>query len=204
MKKLITSSLILLVLTLTGFTITDTPLTKEERSKAQNLLMDSQKELLSELKGLSESQINFKPNAETWSIAECVEHIAISENSIFGIVGMSLKEDANPEKRSELKMSDDQIYGFISNREQKVKTRPEFEPKQNFGSYEGSLNEYKTKRKASLKYIKTTEDDLRNYFFEFPFGLVDSYQVIVFMAGHNRRHTAQIKELKAHANFPKK
>ena len=204
MKKLITSALILLVLILTGFTTTDTPLTKEERSKAQSLLMDSQKELLNELKGLTDEQINFKPNAETWSIAECVEHIAISENSIFGIVSMSLKGDANPKKRAELKMSDDQIYGFIQNRDQKIKTRPEFEPKQNYGTYQGSLDEYKSKRKANLKYVKTTEDDLRNHFFEFPFGLVDSYQVIVFMAGHNRRHTAQIKELKALIDFPKK
>jgi len=203
MKKSITSLLILLVLIMTSFTFTSTPLTKEERSKAQSLLTDSQKELLSELKGLSNAQINFKPNTETWSIAECVEHIAISENSIFGIVVMSLKEDANPAKRTELKMEDDQIFGFISNRDQKIKTRPEFEPKENFGSYDGSLNEYKAKRKASLKYIKTTNDDLRNHFFEFPFGLVDSYQVILFMAGHNKRHTAQIKELKAHASFPK-
>jgi len=187
MKKSITSLLILLVLIMTSFTFTSTPLTKEERSKAQSLLTDSQKELLSELKGLSNAQINFKPNTETWSIAECVEHIAISENSIFGIVVMSLKEDANPAKRTELKMEDDQIFGFISNRDQKIKTRPEFEPKENFGSYDGSLNEYKAKRKASLKYIKTTNDDLRNHFFEFPFGLVDSYQVVLFMAGHNKR-----------------
>lgn len=203
MKKFLILLLLTPALLLVSFSPKETTLTKEERSKVSTMLADTQKELLSQLKGLSEVQLNFKASPDSWSIAECVEHIAISENNIFGIVSMSLKEDANPDKRTELKMTDDQIYGFISKRDQKVKTQPEFEPKGNYGSYEGSLKEYKTKRKANLKYVKNTDDDLRNHFFEFPFGLVDSYQVIVFLAGHNKRHTAQIVEVKTHANFPK-
>lgn len=203
MKKLLITLFILPTLLLVSFSIKETTLTKEERTKVTTMLMESHKELLIQVKGLSEAQLNFKPSPEVWSVAECVEHIAISKNSIFGIVGMTLKEDSNPARRVELKMSDEEIYGFISNRDQKVKTRPEFEPKKNYGSYEGSLDQYKTKRKENMKYVKKTEDDLRNHFFEFPFGLLDSYQVIVFMAGHTKRHTAQIEEVKAHVDFPK-
>lgn len=203
MKKLFTFLFVLPALILVSFSTKETSLTKEERVKATTMLVDTHKELLTQVKGLSEAQLNFKPSPEVWSVAECVEHIAISENNIFGIVGMTMKEDANPAKRAELKMSDEQIYGFITNRDQKVKTRPEFEPKKNYGSYEGSLDEYEAKRKENIKYVKKTEDDLRNHFFEFPFGLLDSYQVIVFMAGHTKRHTAQIVEVKAHADFPK-
>lgn len=182
--------------------VAQTELTKDERSKALDHLKSSQKELLKTVKGLSETQLNYKPTPETWSIAECIEHIAISEKNIFGIVQMTLQNEPDPSKRSEVKMTDDQLVGMISSREQKVKTRPNFEPKENFGSYEGSVNEFKTQRKSNLSFVKSTKDDLRNRYFEFPFGKVDSYQVILFMSGHTTRHTDQIKEVMDNEGFP--
>ncbi len=177
-------------------------ITQEEKTKALDHLKATQKDLLKSVKGLSEAQLNFKPTPESWSIAECVEHIAISEGNIFGIVQMTLKSEPDPSRRSEVSMSDDQVVGLITSREQKVKTRPDFEPKGNFGDYAGSLKEFSAKRKGNMSFVKTTKEDLRNRYFEFPFGVVDSYQVILFLSGHSQRHTDQIKEIKAHQNFP--
>ncbi len=179
-----------------------TPLTKDEKKKALDHLNNTQKELLKAVKGLSEEQLNFKMTPESWSIAECVEHIAISENNIFGIVQMTLQNEPNPEGRADLQLADEQVLGIITNREQKVKTRKEFEPTNQFGSYEGSLNEFKNKRKSNISFVKSTSEDLRNRYFEFPFGKVDAFQVILFMSGHTQRHTDQIKEILAHENFP--
>ena len=75
-------------------------------------------------------------------------------------------------------------------------------PKNRFASFDGSLTEFKEKRKANLKFVKSSEDDLRNRYFDFPFGKVDSYQVILLMSGHTKRHTDQIKEVMASAGFP--
>ena len=100
-------------------------------------------------------------------------------------------------------MSDDQILGFIIDRTEKIKTQPYLEPTNSFGSYSGSLDEFKTKRKASIKFVKSTEEDLRSHYFEFPLGVVDSYQVIMFMSGHSVYHTNQIKEIMALESFPK-
>ena len=47
-----------------------------------------------------------------------------------------------------------------------------------------------------------TEDDLRNRYFDFPFGKADSYQIILFLSGHTKRHTDQIKEVIANEKFP--
>ncbi len=203
MKKssiLITALALIFVHTVT---IAQTELTKEEKRKAITHLKNSQAELIKTIKGLSEEQLAFKPNEETWSIAETVEHIAISENSIFSIVEMSLQSDADPSRRGEVKLSDDQVVGIIRDRSNKVKTRPEFEPKNNFGDYKGSVSNFKSKRKSNIKYVQGTKDDLRNRYFEFPFGIVDSYQVVLFLSGHSERHTDQIKELMAHTSFPK-
>ena len=177
-------------------------ITKIERQKAVDHLKSSQTDLMKTVKGLSEDQLNFKSSEESWSIAECMEHLAISETALFGLAQQSLKEEADPSKRSELPFSDDQVLALITDRSQKIKTQPPFEPKGNFGSYKGSVDEFKAKRKSNIKYVKSTTDDLRNHYFEFPFGLVDSYQVVLFMSGHSVRHTKQIKEIMAQESFP--
>jgi len=51
--------------------------------------------------------------------------------------------------------------------------------------------------------MKDTKDDLRNHFAESPLGLMDTYQVLIFLSGHTARHTAQIAELKSNPGFPK-
>jgi len=178
-------------------------LSKADRDKAIEHLKGSQAELLKTVKGLSDEQLNFTPNDSSWSIAGCVEHLAISETALFGIVEQTLTTEADPLKRSEVKFTDEQILGLITDRTSKIKTRPEFEPKNNFESYQGSVEEFKSKRKQNIKFVKTTTDNMRNKYFEFPFGIVDCYQVVLFMSGHSERHTAQIKEVMAHASFPK-
>ncbi len=52
--------------------------------------------------------------------------------------------------------------------------------------------------------MATTEDDLRNHYAKFPFGVMDSYQVLLFMSAHTERHIYQIEEVKADPNLPKK
>lgn len=201
MTKLSTLVIALCLLTLSPV-VAQTTISKEERASAVKHLKETQSALMKELKGLSEAQLNYKSTEEAWSIAECVEHLAISETNIFGIVQMTLKEDPDPSRRSEVKFDDAGIVGLIVDRSTKVKTRKPFEPTGKFGSYDGSVDEFKAKRKDNMKYVKSTQDDLRNRYFEFPFGVVDSYQVIRFMAGHTTRHTSQIKEIKESQGYP--
>ena len=117
---------------------------------------------------------------------------------------MSLKEPADPSKRSEIKMTDDAVVKMIADRSTKIKTREPFEPTGKFGSFDATLTEFKTKRDNSINYIKTTSDDLRNHYNDFPFGKIDTYQTILFMAAHSKRHTDQIEEVTKNPNFPKK
>jgi hypothetical protein len=200
MKKIIS---LLSLLILLGFTNGDDKLSKADKKNAVSYLKQTQQDLANEIKGLSEMQLNWKPADSIWSIANCVEHITLSEKNLFDWAMGTLKEPANPAKRSELKMSDEQIKQMISDRSQKVKTREGFIPTGQFGTTAQTFAVFKDRRRAAIKYIKTSEDDLRNHFAETPFGLVDTYQLMVFLSAHTKRHTLQITELKAHAGFPK-
>jgi hypothetical protein len=186
-----------------SFNRLDTTLTDAERKYAIDLLQGTKDNLLSKVNGLTAAQLNFKADSTSWSVAECVEHIAISENNIFGFAQMSMKAPADPSKRSEIKMTDDAIVKMIADRSTKVKTQEAFEPSGKFGSFDATLREFKVKRDNNINYIKTTTDDLRNHYNDFPFGKLDTYQTILFMASHSKRHTAQIEEILMNPDFPK-
>ena len=199
MKKVIST---LSCLLLVAVTIAQTTISSDEREKALNHLKKTQAELISMIDNFSEEQVNFKANDNSWSIAECLEHITISEQNLIGMVQMSLQEEADPSRRSEITLSDDQLLGIIVSREQKVKTREEFEPTKSFGGFNETLKVFKKRRKANLKFVKNTDADLRNHYVQLPFGLIDTYQGILFLSGHTQRHTDQIKEIIGNPDFP--
>lgn len=200
MKRILLSltNLVLISSTL----LAQTHLSAEDRSKAIDYLKETQSAYLKVVKDLSDEQLNFRSDEESWSVAECVEHIAASEQSFFDLVEMTLKTDPDPSLRSEVKLSDQEVIGIMENREQKVKTRPDLEPTDRYTGFDNSIDEFKSKRKSIIKYIKTTNDDLRNRYFDFPFGKVDSYQILLLISAHVTRHTKQIQEIIANSNYP--
>jgi type II secretory pathway pseudopilin PulG len=75
-------------------------LTKEERERAMSELNATRKLFLDSLAGLSEAQWNFKPAPEVWSVAECAEHIALSEDRLYELVAQKLmKAPAEPRRK---------------------------------------------------------------------------------------------------------
>jgi DinB superfamily len=194
---------LLSLLILLGFTAGDDKLSKADKKNAISYFKETQQDLAKEIKGLSETQLNWKPADSVWSITNCVEHIALSEKNLFDWAMGTLKEPANPAKRSELKMSDEQVKQMLTNRGFKVKTREGFIPTGQFGTTAQTFAVFKERRGAAIKYIKTTADDLRNHFAETPLGLVDTYQLMIFLSAHTKRHILQIAELKASPDFPK-
>lgn len=201
MKKLI---LPLVALLLCNFNLAETSLTDQERKAALDHLKMSKEKFLASFKGLSKEQLNFKSSPESWSVAECAEHLAISETNIFGMVDGVLKNPPDASKRSEIKMTDDDLMKMITNRTNKIKTSEAFVPSGKFGDIDGIKKEFIAKRDAHIDFVKNTKDDLRDRVAQFPFGSMDAYQTIMFMSGHTLRHTAQIEEVKANPGFPKK
>ena len=201
MKKFL---LPVVVLALLSFTVSDMKLTKSERKMAATEMKNSCDLLLKAVKGLSNEQLNFKSTTDSWSVAECVEHIAISETLIFDMLKKTMETPAEPSKSAEGRVSDEQLLAMITDRTNKVKTQEPFEPTGKYGTYEATLKEFKAKRAAHIKYVKSTDDDLRHHYKEMPFGTIDGLQILLFMSGHTERHVKQIEEIKAHANFPAK
>jgi hypothetical protein len=180
-------------------------LSAEERDAALKSLQATHDAFLKSIAGLSEKQWKFKPAPDRWSIAEVSEHIAVSESSIFGYVQKQIVTSAaTPEKRAEVKVTDQQILTMVSDRSHKVQA-PEFlKPTNRWASREELIKSFEDSRKATMDYVRTTNDDLREHFGPHPMlGTMDAYQWILLISAHSERHTKQIEEVKADPNFPK-
>ena len=193
---------IICIIALSGFTNPTLKLTEAEREKGVEELKRTKEMLTSAVEGLSEDQLDFKASPEAWSIAEIVEHLTISEHAFEEMLKGALQTPANMEKRSEVKFTDDELMGLITDRTNKVKTSEAFEPSGKFGTYEETLEAFLEKRAAHIDYLKNTDDDLRHHYGELPFGTIDGYQVLLFMSGHVERHVKQMEEVMEHEDFP--
>lgn len=185
----------------------DETLSKADRDKAVAEFKGSQKAFRDATKGLSAAQWNFKAAPERWSVAECAQHIAMSENFIFGLIKERvLTLPLAPEKRDSVKGKDELILQILQDRSHKATAPEPIDPTKKPMTPEESLKLFKESRATTLGYIKTTKDDLRDHIMDHPapaIGALDGYQWLLLISGHTRRHVAQILEVKADPNFPK-
>jgi DinB superfamily len=196
--------LTLLVITGLAGTLKDTSLSKKERKSAISLMKDTKADVLKSVKELTDAQLNFKAAADRWSVKECMYHIAISEKNLWDMLEGSMKTAANPEKRAEIKITDDEFIKMMEDRSNKVKTVAAFEPQNTpYKSLDEAMDDFKPRRADHIRYLKSTTEDLRNHVVQMPFGWIDCYQLCLMIASHSNRHTQQINEVKADPNFPK-
>ena len=206
MLKRTKGRLLLTLLVITGLagTLRESSISQKERKSVISLMKDSKNDVLQAVKGLSETQLNYKVGSGHWSVKECTYHIAISEKNLWDMLENTMKVPANAEKRSEIKVTDDQFIKMIEDRSTKVKTMASFEPQNTpYKSSEEALSDFKSRRADHIKYLKSTTEDLRNHVLQMPFGWIDCYQLGLMIAAHSNRHVQQINEVKADAGFPK-
>ena len=98
-----------------------------DKEKALALLESSKKGVLAATKGLSEAQWNFKPAPDKWSIAECMEHIAASEDFIRGTVEQNvMKAPAAPDR--DIAKIDAGIVAHVPDRSNKLQAPEPLKP----------------------------------------------------------------------------
>jgi hypothetical protein len=138
-------------------------------------------------------------------VAEVAEHITLSESTLFGLVRKQvMTSPATPEKREQVKGKDELVLQKVPDRSHKVQA-PEFlRPTGRWATEADVTKAFEESRKATMDYVRTTDDDLRDHFFDHPLlGTMDGYQWLLLISAHSARHTAQIEEVKDDPNFPK-
>jgi len=207
MLKRRTGIILLTLLFVTGLagTLSDNTLSKAEKKSAISLMKDTYKDATGAIKGLSDAQLNYKAGPDKWSVKECFFHIAATEKFLWTMFESAMKTPANPEKRAEIKVTDEQVVNMVEDRSKKAQAPEPIQPKNTgYNSIAEVLIDFKTSRMNHIKYMKNTTEDLRNHVVQLPVGWIDCYQLYLFIAAHSNRHTQQMNEVKANAGFPAK
>ena len=154
--------------------------------------------LVSEVGGLSPSQLTFRMTPDSWSIVDVVEHLAIAEPQYWQQVRESMKQ---PPTKDTIEATDAAILWYGIDRTNRARTGEARVPKGRFASLDQSLGAFRKLRAEMTGYAKTTKEDLRSR--KLLDGNMDVYQWFVMISAHSQRHILQIREIKAHAGFPK-
>lgn len=176
-----------------------------ERDRAMSYLHATRKQFIDSLAGVSDAQWKWKPSAEVWSIAEVAEHIALSEDGIFGAVKSTVAAPVDEAAVAKAKGKDEMLLKGIVDRSRKAQAPEALRPTHKWKNAKELIAHFKASRDNTIEYIKTTQDDLRNHVRVHPaFKELDGYQWILLIAGHSERHIMQLNEVKTMAGYPKK
>ncbi|MCO4293910.1 DinB family protein [Solitalea sp. MAHUQ-68] len=200
-QKLLT---ILFIAASISFSSNAQELSKQEKDYALKLLKSTREKFLSEIKNLTPEQWNFKADSTRWSIAECAEHITVSEETLFGLVTKIMADSANADKQAEVKIKTDDLVKKIEDRSVKAKAPEMLKPTHRWKTEAELIAQFEADRQKTIDYVKNANSDLHTHLMQQPaFGYLDAYQWLVLLAAHSARHTAQIEEVKTLPGYPK-
>ncbi|MBX9602965.1 MAG: DinB family protein [Bryobacteraceae bacterium] len=175
-------------------------LTPADRDFLTSHLETSRQELLKSIAGLTKEQWNHQPAGGGWSIAQCAEHLAATEDGLFGMVtGRLLKLPVAADRTRFGRAEDEKLIARIVDRSEKAKAPETLQPSGKFPTPESFVAEFHSRRQRSIEWVKSTQDDLRGRVS----GSMDAYQYLVLMSAHTLRHTAQLNEVKQDAKYPR-
>jgi DinB superfamily len=194
-----TLSTVILVAVLAGAPIAGEPMTQGDRQRLLAHLEMTESWLVSELEGLSDAQVKFRPTPESWSITEVVEHLAIAEPQYWQRVQDSMKQPPTTEKPA---ATDAQILWYGIDRTNRARTGEARIPKGKYATAAAALADFRKLRAEMLGYARSTQEDLRSH--KLLEGNQDVYQWFLMISTHSQRHILQIRENKAHAGYPKR
>jgi uncharacterized damage-inducible protein DinB len=164
-------------------------------------LEDTRQAFLKAIDDVSEAQWKFKAGPDRWSIAEVAEHIAISEETILGMIQTKMLAAPPPSGPG---ITDEKLIAGITDRSQKATAPEMLKPVNKWATREALTKDFNAARDKTIAWLKSTKEDLRAHAAPHPaFGPLDVHQWVLLLAGHSARHTAQIEEVKTQNGYPK-
>ncbi|HTC88608.1 MAG TPA: DinB family protein [Bryobacteraceae bacterium] len=165
-----------------------------ERTEIVDNLERSRQEFMAAVAGVTEAQAQARPDPERWSVLDCVEHVTTVEERFLGWLESAKKLDeprVDKEKEAGLRVR-------IPDRSNRVKAPEAAAPTGRFATLGQALEQFNLGRTRSIEFAQNRCDDLHYLASEHPrFGPMNGVEFLIIIAGHSRRHAAQILETRA-------
>jgi len=158
-----------------------------------DLLEQSRQEVVESVAGVTELQAAVRPDPARWSVLECVEHVTAAEERFLKFLedaGRVEEPQIRPEKQAT-------ISEAILDRGRRAQAPPPVQPAGRFASLTVAMEAFQTIRDRSVRFAQERGGDLDLLTAQHPrFGPVSGREFMFIIAGHARRHAAQIREIR--------
>jgi len=165
-----------------------------ERTEIVDMLEQSREDFRAAVAGVSESLAKTRPEAERWSVLDCVEHVAtVEEMFLKRLAGGEYTEAAPEDKAKEASLAT-----RIVDRSSRRQAPETVLPKGRFASLAEGLEQFEVARGRSLQFAQERAADLYTLASMHPaFGPLNGVEALIIIASHSRRHAEQIREARA-------
>ncbi|WP_176560365.1 DinB family protein [Brevibacillus dissolubilis] len=153
--------------------------------------MKTREDIWATVSGLTDEQLNERVEPGKWTIMQVLEHLYLYERVAVQNIAATLAEGVE-------QSADQKPYQVVLNREMKVDAPEQYVPSENFITLAEIKSKLDESRQALLQTVEGQGSDVltkRSHQHRI-FGLMDLQQWISFIGLHEKRHLAQIEELK--------
>jgi uncharacterized damage-inducible protein DinB len=150
--------------------------------------------LVHAIRGVTDESAQRRPDAERWSILECMEHIAIAEEHLLGLA-TSASETETPMVN---KGREALIRKRGADRSRRIEAPDVAKPNGRFRTLYEATQHFLASRRRTLDFVENCNKDLRPMTTAHPIaGQVNCYEMLLIMSAHPFRHAEQIREIRS-------
>lgn len=165
-----------------------------ETSEIIEALEKSREDFHAAASGLAESLAAVRPEADRWSVLECVEHVAAAEE-IFLKRLIGGEQAAAP---AENKGNEAALAARLEDRSTRRQAPEAVLPRNRFTSLAEALEQFDRARGRTVQFARERAADLYTLATEHRvFGPLNGMETLIIVASHSRRHAEQIREIRA-------
>ena len=171
-------------------------MTEKEREKALELLARTRLKLREAVEGISYAEAIWKPAPDRWSIIEYIEHLAISDDGLVGLVNRALEGPATPET-PEVRAAREQHIRSTPIPRGANKAPEALLPGGRYADLNEAMQAFEAARDRTIEFTRTMQGDLRSHFSHHNvLGPLDAYQWLLGNARHVETHAGHIREVR--------
>lgn len=165
-----------------------------EKDEILDALQYSRRSFLISLSGVTEELAVKSTGADRWSILECVEHVAVSEEFLLSLIPQA--------KTGESPVVDESRAAFIlahgADRSHPVISPEAVRPAARFTTLDDAVQCWSRSRDRTFQFVEGCNENLHSKWVTHPLlGPVNCYEVLALIAVHPDRHAKQIFEIRA-------
>ena len=150
---------------------------------------------------VDEQTASLRPRPESWSVLECVAHVALTERALMS----RLKEARDGGQSHEDRPREEKFAGLALNRSRRIEAPPLVRPDCNSKTLAQAVEDFNAARQDTVRFVQEFRGELRSWLTVHPLITrpVNCYEMLLLLALHPARHAQQIAEIREQLSLPR-